>query len=178
MSPLRWAATIVGFPLGGLAAITVASTTAGPLAAALAGLIAGAILGLGQWLALRPHVSPWWIAATALGLAAGGGIATAVTSAASDLGNLALFGAISGAAVGLAQGIVLGARRIVVWLPTVSASWAAAWLITTLVIVDEQRGYIVFGLSGAALATVATGVVLRLLLGARPARERGAEVTA
>lgn len=178
MSPLRWAATIVGFPLGGLAAITVASTTAGPAAAAVAGLIAGAILGLGQWLALRPHVSVWWIAATSVGLAVGGAIATAVTSAGSDLGSLALFGAISGAAVGLAQGIVLGVRRLAVWLVTVSASWAAAWLITTLVIVDEQRGYIVFGLSGAALATVVTGLVLRLLLGARPARDRSAEVTA
>lgn len=120
--PLRWAATIVGFPLGGLAAITVASTTAGPAAAALAGLIAGAILGLGQWLALRPHVSVWWIAATSVGMAVGGAIATAVTSAGSDLGSLALFGAISGAAVGLAQGIVLGVRRLAVWLFTVSAS--------------------------------------------------------
>jgi hypothetical protein len=178
MSPLRWAATIVGFPLGGLAAITVASTTAGPAAAALAGLIAGAILGLGQWLALRPHVSVWWIAATSVGLAVGGAVATAVTSAGSDLGSLALFGAISGAAVGLAQGIVLGTNRLLVWAPTVSIAWAAAWLITTLVIVDEQRGYIVFGLSGAALATIVTGLVLRLLLGARPARDRGAEVTA
>lgn len=178
MSFLRWAATIVGFPLGGLAAITVASTASGPLSAAVAGLIAGAILGLGQWLALRPHVSPWWIVASALGLAGGGAVATAVTAGASDLGSLALFGAISGAAVGIAQGIVLGARRLAVWLATVSLSWAAAWVITSLVIVDEQRGYIVFGLSGAALATLATGIVLRLLLGARPERARTAEVTA
>lgn len=57
MSFLRWIPTIVGFPLGGLIAIQVASTTGGPGRAALAGLIAGALIGTAQWLALRPRVT-------------------------------------------------------------------------------------------------------------------------
>lgn len=178
MSPLRWAATIVGFPLGGLAAIQLASTTAGALSAALAGLIAGAVLGLAQWLALRPRITPWWIAATAGGLAIGAGLATLVTGGATDLGSLAVFGAIAGVVVGLAQGALLGARRMAVWAVTVAGSWTLAWLITTLVIVDEQRGYVVFGLSGAAVATILTGVVLRLMLGARVRAVRPTEVSA
>ncbi len=178
MSPLRWAATIVGFPLGGLAAIQLASTTAGPVSAALAGLIAGAVLGTAQWLALRPRIAAWWIAATAAGLSVGAAIATLVTGGATDLGSLVAFGAIAGAVVGIAQGTLLGARRLALWAVTVSGSWALAWLITTLVIVDEQRGYVVFGLSGAAVATILTGLVLRLMLGARVRPVRAAEVSA
>lgn len=167
MSPLRWAASIVGFPIGGLAAISLFSTTDGPLSAALAGLIAGAVLGTAQWLALRPRISAWWIPATSAGLAVGAAVAAVFTGGGTALGQLALFGAISGAFVGAAQGAVLGAHRVVAWIATLSASWALAWTITTMVIVDEQRGFVVFGLSGAAFATLATGIVLRLMLGAR-----------
>lgn len=167
MSPLRWAFSIIGFPLGGLAAIQLGSTTDGPLSAALAGLIAGAILGTAQWLALRPAVSPLWIAATSAALALGSAIGAAVTGGADNPASLALFGAISGAVVGIGQGLVLGRSHLAIWAATVAGSWTLAWLITQAVIVDEQKGFVLFGLSGAALATIATGLVLRLRLGAR-----------
>jgi len=174
MSPLRWAASIVGFPIGGLAAITFFSTTDGPIAAAMAGFIAGAVLGTAQWLALRPSVSGWWIPATAGGLASGAAIAVAITGGGTSLGELALFGTISGLVVGAAQGAVLSARRMVAWIATISASWTLAWVISTLVIVDEQRGFALFGLSGAAFATLATGLALRRMLGARSPRVHSA----
>jgi hypothetical protein len=167
MSPLRWAISIIGFPLGGLAAIQLGSTTDGPLSAALAGLVAGAILGTAQWLALRPRVGALWIAATSVGLALGSAIGAAITGGADNPTSLALFGAVSGAIVGLAQGIVLGRAHLAIWIATVAGSWTLAWLITQAVIVDEQKGFVLFGLSGAALATIATGLVLRLRLGAR-----------
>lgn len=167
MSPLRWAFSIIGYPLGSLAAIQVASTTSGPWLAALAGLIAGTVLGTAQWLALRPAVSWRWIPASAAGLALGTSLGAAVTGGADDLGSLVLYGAIAGAAMGIAQGLILGARRIVPWAATVSGSWAIAWIITKAVIIDEQKGFVTFGLSGAAIATLATGIVLRLYLGKR-----------
>jgi hypothetical protein len=61
----------------------------------------------------------------------------------------------------------LGTRRILAWAATVSGSWALAWIITKAVIIDEQKGFVTFGLSGALLATIATGVVLRIFLGRR-----------
>lgn len=164
MSFLRWVPTIVGFPLGGLLAIQITSTTGGPDSAALAGLIAGIVVGTAQWLALRPRVTWTWIPMTAGGMAGGLALAVATTGGATDLGSLAVLGAVAGLVVGGAQAIVL---KRWVWPLVVAASWSAAWVISALVIVDEQRGFATFGLSGAALVTVATGLTLRALLGRR-----------
>jgi hypothetical protein len=167
MSPLRWALSIIGYPLGSLAAVQVASTTDGPALAAVAGLIAGLILGTAQWLALRPAVSWRWVVATAAGLSVGTALGAVVTGGADGVGSLVLYGAVAGAFVGVAQGLVLGARRILPWALTVAGSWAIAWIVTKAVIVDEQKGFVTFGLSGAAIATLATGLALRAFLGAR-----------
>lgn len=179
MSALRWAFTIVAFPLGGLAAVQVGSTQVGFLSAALSGLVAGAVLGTAQWLALRPAVSAYWIAATAAGLAVGAGLGATVT-AQTSAGALVVYGLVAGAVTGAAQAALLrrGAAKAALWMLVVAASWAAAWFITAAVIVDEQRGYVTFGLSGAALVTVATGLTLRLMLGARAPRAAVAEVSA
>lgn len=169
MSLLRWLPTVVGFPLGGLAAIQVASTADGPLSAALAGVIAGAVIGVAQWLALRPRASSLLIAVTTAGLALGAGVAVAVTGGATDAAGLAVQGAISGAILGASQGVLLRLpiAQLGAWVATMGGSWALGWFITAAVIVDEQRGFVVFGLSGAAVVTLATGAVLRALLGAR-----------
>jgi hypothetical protein len=167
----RWILTIVAFPLGGFLAIQVASTADGPGWAALAGLIAGAVIGTAQWLALRPRVSALWIPATAAAMAVGLALATLITGGATTLGALALSGAIAGAVVGAAQAIVL---RKWTWILTMALSWSAGWAISSLVIIDEQRGFATFGLSGAALVTVVTGVALRALFGRRAARPEAA----
>jgi hypothetical protein len=46
-----------------------------------------------------------------------------------------------------------------------SVGWAAGWAITANVIVDAESGYVTFGLSGALLVTIVTGIVLRRTLG-------------
>jgi hypothetical protein len=171
MSLIRWAVSIVGFPLGGLLAIQVASTTGGPLAAGIAGAIAGAVIGTAQWLALRPRVAAWWIPVTAAAMGVGLAVGTLVTGSATTSIAFAVSGGIAGVLIGAAQGVLLGGiRRPLIWAATTGAAWALGWLITTAVIVDQQRGYAVFGLSGALLVVVATGAVLRVMLGARAAR--------
>lgn len=97
-------------------------------------------------------------------MAGGLALAVAITGGATDLGSLAVLGAVAGLVVGGAQAVVL---KKWVWPLVVAASWSAAWVISALVIVDEQRGFATFGLSGAALVTVATGLTLRGLLGRR-----------
>jgi hypothetical protein len=156
-----WLVTFVGFPLGGLAAVTFVGSITSTVTGFLAGLISGTILGTAQWLVLRPRgISPLWIAVTSVGMAVGSGLATAVTSAGTSTGDLVLRGLISGAVVGIAQAFALRARLVYLWPMTVSATWALAWLITSNVIVDKDRGYVTFGASGAIIATAICGLVL------------------
>lgn len=172
MSVWRWLATIVGYPLGGLLAIQCFSTTDGPAAAAGGGLLAGAVVGLAQWLALRPRAGALWIAVTSASLAVGAAIGTAVTGGMTSSTALVVYGAIAGAVVGLGQGFALRLAwwRLVTWTATVAGTWAIAWFISAAVIVDEARGFVTFGLSGAAVVTVVGALVLRGLIGPRPRR--------
>jgi hypothetical protein len=65
----------------------------------------------------------------------------------------------------------LNATRRTVWAVTVAVSWALGWIVTASVIVDLDldRGHAMFGSSGAAVVTILTGIVVRLVLG-RPRR--------
>lgn len=166
---LRWTSSFLGFPLGGWLAYQLVGSASGPLTAALAGAIAGTLIGAAQWLALRPTVSPRWIAASTIGMGVGSALAATATGSATSVGALAMTGLIAGAAVGLGQGIVF--RRswwfTGLWTVTVGVSWALGWAITANVIVDAGRGYVTFGSSGALAVTVITGLVLRQVLGRR-----------
>ncbi len=163
---LRWLPTFLAFPLAGLLAVTVVGSTTSVGSAVVAGALAGAVIGTGQWLALRTRgVSPWWVPATAAGMSAGTALAVQLTGAGTGVADLVVTGLVAGAAVGLAQGLVL--RSVLLWSGTVALAWAAAWFTTAQVIVDADRGYVVFGASGALLATVVTGLVGHRLLAGR-----------
>ena len=139
---------------------------------------------------------PGWAVATALAGAAGTALAAAVTGAGHELGDVLAAGAITGAAVGAAQAPLLARlaaaphasapqraasdatgrhaaasrtsapRVAAAWIATTAAGWTLGWLATFLTIVDIERGYHVFGSSGAITATLLTGLVLRQVLGA------------
>ena len=164
---LRWLPTFLAFPVGGIAAIAVVGPVHSTATASFAGLVAGSVVGLGQWLALRGRgVGPRWIALTALGMALGAGVAALLTGTATTTAALTLTGAVTGALVGLAQSHALrqgiGVRSL--WVAAVAGAWALAWWTTAHVIVDAERGWAVFGSSGALLATVLTGLVLPRVL--------------
>ena len=42
-----------------------------------------------------------------------------------------------------------------------AVAWSLGWLATWATIVDIERGYVVFGSSGAVIVTVLTGLALR-----------------
>ncbi len=96
-------------------------------------------------------------------------IAAVVTGTSTTTAALTVTGAVTGAAVGLAQSNALrrgvGARTA--WVAVVALAWGAAWWTTAHVIVDAERGWAVFGSSGALLATVLTGLVLPRVLPTR-----------
>ena len=70
----------------------------------------------------------------------------------------------------VAQGPLLGrgARAATAWAAVDAGTLGLGWLITSQVIVDAERGYHMFGASGALAATVLTGSALRALVGAAP----------
>jgi hypothetical protein len=177
MSFLRWTPTLLGFPIGGWLAVQIAGPATDPLAAALAGAIAGAVIGGAQWLALGRRASWLWILATTFGMAAGTAVSVTVTGGATSVLALAVTGVVTGAIVGTAQALTLrlGWRVVAAWASTVSLSWAAGWIVTANVIVDAERGYVTFGLSGTVPVTIATGLVLAWIF--RSAAKRRAAVT-
>jgi hypothetical protein len=161
---LRWLPTFVGFPLGGLAAEFLVGPVDGLGPAIAGGAVTGAVLGVIQWLGLRrARLSPErWLLATAAGLAVGLGVGAAAVGYGTSMGALAVQGAISGAAVGLAQATVLHRRlgRLVwVWPVVVAAAWALGWTITTAAGIDVESQYTVFGSSGAIAVTAITSVL-------------------
>ena len=171
---LRWLLTFAGFPLGAVAARAVAGPIDDTAAAVVGGLVNGAILGAAQGWALRPlGISPpRWLVATAVGLAAGLGIGATTIGFSTSMGALAAQGAICGAAVGIAQAVVLAHRdrRIALaWPFALAALWALGWTITTAIGVDVERHHAVFGSSGAITVTVLTAA-LPLALGRKVAR--------
>jgi hypothetical protein len=166
-----WVATLLAFPLAGVAARLVVGPVDEEWTASAGGAVAGGVIGTAQWLALRRiGANARWIAATAVGLAVGLGLAFAVFGYGSTVGDLAIVGAVSGLGVGAAQWWLL--RDLVggslVWIPATAAFWALGWAVTTAIGVDPENRWAVPGLSGAATLTVLLGVVLWVLARSGP----------
>jgi hypothetical protein len=164
----RWIPTFLAFPLGGLLAFTTVGDLQDPATAAAGGLLAGAVIGLGQWLALRSEgIGRRWIAYTAGAMAAGTAAAAVATGAGTETADLVLSGLVAGATVGAAQSTLLGSGRLV-WTAVSASGWALAWFVSAAVLGQAaDRGFFVFGSSGAIVATVLTGLVLRRVLAVR-----------
>jgi hypothetical protein len=176
MTLKRWLPTFLAFPLGGWLALGTVGSLDGPVSGAVGGLLAGAVIGAGQWLALRSTgIGRRWIPSTAAGMAAGTALAAAVTGAGTELADVMLTGVIAGAAVGAAQSTLLGRGPVAsaAWTVVTGASWSLGWP-ASATIIDLDRGFFVFGASGAILVTVLTGLALRHLLAAP--RETGVAV--
>lgn len=165
---LRWLPTFVGYPLGGLAAKLIVGPVDALGSAIAGGAITGVVLGAVQWIGLRRSgIGPEaWVAATAVGLAAGLGLGAAAVGYDTDLGSLATQGAVCGVFLGLAQALVL--RRVLgrvaaAWPLYLAALWALGWTITSSAGIDVESQYTVFGSSGAIVVTAATSVLPVLL---------------
>jgi hypothetical protein len=181
----RWLPTFLAFPLGGLLAIETVGSLHDPVSAAAGGLLAGAVIGGGQWLALRSRgIGRRWAGYTAAAMAAGSALAAGLTGSGTELTDVMLTGLVTGAAVGAVQSTLLarGRRVAAAWTVVTAAGWSLGWLATWATIVDIERGYHVFGSSGALVVTVVTGLTLRRVLAtpgltrsaARPAAALGA----
>jgi hypothetical protein len=92
-------------------------------------------------------------------MAAGSALAATIGGAGTDVSDLILTGAVTGTAVGTAQAALLNSPQ---WAAVTAATWALAWLISAGVLAQQaDEGFVVFGSSGALVATVLTGLALR-----------------
>jgi hypothetical protein len=162
----RWAAVALAFPVAGL----IGRAISGPVDALGPALIGGALtaagLGAAQWLAVREAfggAAAWVVTSAAcygLGLAAG----AALVGYETDLGSLVAMGVVSGVLLGAGQGLVLadqGRRELAIaWALAMPVLFATAWAATTLIGVDVDEQFTVFGAAGAVVFTVLSGLLL------------------
>ena len=100
----------------------------------------------------------------------GSTVAAVATGAGTDIADVVLTGAVAGAAVGAAQSMLLSSGRAA-WTAVTASTWALAWFISAAVLGQQaDEGFVVFGSSGAIVATVLTGLALRRVLAGGGAR--------
>ncbi|MFD7977043.1 hypothetical protein [Streptomyces sp. NPDC059071] len=177
---IRWTAGFLAFPVAGLAGRAVAGPVDGPTSALVGGLVTGAVIGAGQALASSGRLRwPHWSAATAAGSGLGLLLGSALVGHRTDLGSLALMGAVEGVLLGVAQAAALPRRtepsghtalphrtapRPWLWAVAMPALWAAGWTVTTLAAVGVDARFTVFGATGALTFSALSGVLLHGIL--------------
>jgi hypothetical protein len=166
----KWLLTALAFPPAGYIATLVAGRVDSVSAAVLGGLIAGAGIGTAQWALLRHRgVNVIWIPATAIGLGAGLAAGAALVSYRTDISSLVVMGAISGLAVGVAQGATLGTtKRLVLWSAATAALWAIGWTATTLGGIHVEEQFVVFGAYGCLTLAFLQSMIIGAFVPAKP----------
>jgi hypothetical protein len=171
---LPWILAVIGFPIGGVLAQQVAGPAATVPAALVSGLVAGAAIGFAQAsaLGLRLLAIALWVGGTAAALALALGLVTGAIGQIETTTEAIVLGVASGALIGAAQGALLmraGVPNAWAWIVVTAVAWAVGWLITASVGVALAPGWPVYGLSGAVVSQVITGIALWRLV---PSRDR------
>jgi hypothetical protein len=168
-----WIVAFLAYPPAGALATALVGGLNNPLQGALGGAIVGLVVGAAQMLALRGRLNMnyVWIIATAIGMALGVGISTALVGADSTLSATLLRAPLAGLLVGIAQAWVLRqhTRLALLWVIALTLLFLLAWYVTAQVITTNLGiGFIIFGASGALVFQVLSGAVLWGLLRAAP----------
>jgi hypothetical protein len=162
----RWVTVALAFPVAGL----IGGAIGGPVDAVGAALVGGALTGAGlgavQWWAARGALgdAAAWIGVSAAGY--GGGLASgaALVGYDTDLGALAVMGLVSGAALGIAQGLALlrqgKARPAVAWGLAMPVLFALGWCATSVAGISVEDQFTVFGAAGAIVFMLLSGLLL------------------
>src|SRR4051794_27318917 len=170
----RWVAVAPAFPLSAL----IGRALGGPVDAVEAALVGGALTGAAlaavQWWAADGALgrAGAWIGAGGVGYGIGLAAGAALVGYDTGLGDLALMGLVSGAPLGAAQGLVLarqGRRGLAVpWALAMPVLFALGWCASTVIGVDVENQYTVFGAAGAVLFMLGSGVLLAGVTATRP----------
>ena len=162
---LSWVGvTLIAFPLAGYLGWGIGGHVDSVGPALIGGAITGAGIGLVQWAFLRRDLgmSPLWILATSVALAAGLAVGAAAVGYETTSSRLAIMGAISGASVGIAQGLLLRSRFSLwhVWMIAMGPLFALGWFVTEAAGIVVAKQFTVFGASGSVVFGVLSGLLL------------------
>jgi hypothetical protein len=162
---LSWiAVALVAFPGAGYLGWGIGGHVDGVVPALIGGAITGAGIGFVQWFFLRRDLRMGlvWILATSVALAVGLSIGAAVVGYETTASQLAIMGAISGAPVGIAQGILLRNRFSLwhVWMVAMPALYALSWVVTESFGIDVANQFTVFGASGSVVFGILSGLLM------------------
>ena len=159
---------VLGIPLSGYLGWGVAGHVDGVAPALIGGALTGAGIGFAQWLTLRRSLGLGleWIAATSAGLAIGLAVGASVVGYETSMSQLAVMGAIQGAFVGIAQGMVLRNKFSLwpAWIVAMPVFFSVGWVVTDLVI-DSGQQFTVFGASGTVVFAILSGLLLMAGMG-------------
>ena len=161
-----WVVVAVAFPIAGLIGWKVGGPVDAVDAALVGGALTGAGLGAVEWWAARGALgrAAAWISASAVGYAGGLAAGAALVGYDTDLGALAVMGLVSGAVLGVAQGLILarqGRRALALpWALAMPVLFALGWCATTLGGIDVDEQFTVFGAYGAVVFTLLSGLLL------------------
>jgi hypothetical protein len=167
----RWLPTALAFPPAGLIAHLIVGRVDSLSAALLNGVITGAGIGAAQWALLRPRgVGTSWITATSVGFGAGLAVGADVVSYRTDITSLAVMGACTGLAVGIAQGTTLrNVTRMLGWSAANAALFALGWVVTTAGGIDVNQQWAVFGLYGCTTLALLQSTIIGRFVAAEAA---------
>jgi hypothetical protein len=165
---LLFTVSFLSFPAAGIAGGLVIDRVSSTITALIGGLVTGAVIGAGQSLASSGRLDPRrWIPASTAGMGIGLAAGASAAGFGTALSDLALMGAITGLALGLAQALALPGRAStgarVLWAAAMPALWALGWTITTVAGVQVEEQFTVFGSTGAITVSALAGLLLHLL---------------
>ena len=121
-------------------------------------------------MSLRSRALVAWVAATAVGLGLSLAAVTGFIGQIATSTDAAALGAVSGLALGIGQAVVLhrhGVPNGWMWVPASGIAWAVGWFVTASAGIALDTGWPVYGLSGAIVSQVITGIVLWRLTASR-----------
>jgi hypothetical protein len=162
----RWVAVALAFPVAGYIGWGIGGHVNAVDAALIGGAVTGAGLGAVEWWAAKGELGrpATWIGASAVGYSVGLAVGAALVGYDTDLGSLAAMGAVSGAVLGGAQGLVLareGRRELALpWAVAMPVLFGLGWCASTGIGVDVGKQWTVFGAAGAVLFMLLSGLVL------------------
>ena len=171
---LRWVAVALAFPIAGLIGWAIGGRVDSVVPALVGGALTGAGLGAVQWWAAKGALgrAAAWIGSSAVGYAAGLATGAALVGYDTDLGALATMGAVSGLALGVAQGLTLAAQGrthlAVAWATAMPVLFTLGWSATTAGGISVENQFTVFGAYGAVLFMLFSGLVLARFSRVRP----------
>ena len=162
----RWIAVALAIPVAGLIGWKIGGPVDSTGSALVGGALTGAGFAAGQWWAARGRLGPAapWITAGTAGYAVGLAAGAALVGYDTSIGALAMMGLVSGASLGIAQGLVLARhgdpRLAAAWGAAMPALFALGWVATTAIGVSVEEQFTVFGAAGAVLFMLASGLLL------------------